>query len=108
MQVHRLQSDGQPPTEAALRRKLEQLGYAVNRYVYPPGTYFGPHHHSVDKIDAVVSGQFRIAMGGDSVVLGPGEYVYVPKGIEHEAEVIGEADVLSLDAVRRTGKWERS
>ena len=107
MNVQRLKSEEGVPTEVALRRKLEQLGYAVNRYVYPQGTSFGVHSHTVDKIDAVVSGAFRITMGGESVVLGPGEYVYVPKGIEHEAEVVGDSPVLSLDGVRRTGKWER-
>ena len=90
-----------------MRRKLEQLGYAVNRYFYPEGTYFGPHSHTVDKIDAVVSGSFRITMGGESVVLGPGEYLFVPKGIEHEAEVIGDGAVLSLDGVRQSMNSKR-
>ncbi len=107
MNVQHLRNGDAAPTEAALRRKLEQLGYAVNRYVYPPGTHFPPHTHSVDKIDAVVSGEFRITMGGESVVLQAGDYVFVPKGIEHEAEVVGDTAVLSLDAVRHTGKWER-
>jgi len=107
MNVQRLKSEDGTPTEAALRRKLEQLGYAVNRYFYPEGTYFGPHSHAVDKIDAVVSGSFRITMGGESVVLGPGEYVFVPKGIEHEAEVVGESAVLSLDGVRNSVTRQR-
>ena len=107
MNVQRVKNGDAPPTEAALRRKLEQLGYMVNRYVYPAGTHFEMHTHSVDKIDAVVSGEFKITMGGESVVLSAGEYVYVPKGIEHEAEVVGDEPVLSLDAVRHTGKWER-
>lgn len=45
-------------SEDSLRRKLEARGYQVTRYVYPPGTVFPPHTHSVDKIDAVVSGRF--------------------------------------------------
>ncbi len=107
MNVQQLKNGGGgPPSEAELRRKLEQLGYAVNRYVYLPGTHFPPHSHSVDKIDAVVSGEFRITMGGESVVLTAGEYVFIPKNIEHEAEVVGDVAVLSLDAVRH-GKWER-
>jgi quercetin dioxygenase-like cupin family protein len=104
MNVQRLKTEVGQPTEAALRRRLEQLGYAVNRYFYPAGTYFAPHTHAVDKIDAVVSGEFRITMGGESVTLGPGEYVFVPKGIEHEAEVVGEIAVLSLDGMRQTRK----
>jgi quercetin dioxygenase-like cupin family protein len=46
-------------------------------------------------------------MGGESVVLGPGEYVFVPKGIEHEAEVVGDGAVLSLDGVRNSVTRQR-
>jgi len=90
-----------PLNEPTLRKKLERLGYRVSRYVYPPGTYFATHTHEVDKMDAVLSGQFRITMGGKSVVLGPGDAVEVPLGAEHSAEVIGDETVVSLDAVKR-------
>jgi len=93
-------TDG-PLSEAALARKLEKLGYAVNSYVYSPGTYFAPHTHGVDKMDAVVSGRFRITMGADSVVLGPGEAIAVPAGTEHSAEVVVAEPVVSLDGIRR-------
>lgn len=87
-------------TEGALRAKLEQLGYRVSRYTYPPGTYFATHTHAVHKIDAVVSGQLRIVMGKDTVALKPGDWIHVPSGVEHSAEVSGDEAVVSLDAVR--------
>lgn len=93
------ENDG-PLNEPALRNKLERLGYRVSRYVYPPGTYFATHTHEVDKMDAVLSGRFRITMGGKSVVLGPGDAVEVPRGAGHSAEVIGNETVVSLDAVK--------
>jgi quercetin dioxygenase-like cupin family protein len=101
MQVERWNSkrDG-PVNEQALRRRLERLGYSVGRYVYPPGTWFGPHTHAVEKIDAVISGRFRISMGKDAVVLEAGDYVVVPHGAEHSAAVVGEHPVVSLDAVK--------
>ena len=89
-----------PLEEAALRRKLEGLGYRVSRYVYPPGTSFPMHTHAVDKIDGVVSGRFRIVLEGAEVVLEPGDAVEVPRGARHSAEVVGDAPVVSLDAVR--------
>jgi quercetin dioxygenase-like cupin family protein len=89
-----------PLSESALRRKLENMGYKVSRYVYSPGTYFPTHTHEVDKVDAVLSGQFRITMEGKSVVLSPGDAVQVPRGAEHSAEVMGEDPVVSLDAVK--------
>lgn len=87
-------------SEPALRRKLEKLGYSVCRYTYPPGTHFPPHTHSQDKMDAVLSGRFRIRMGGHEVVLEAGDAVHVPQGAEHSAEVVGSQPVVSLDAVK--------
>jgi|SRR5215831_12988470 quercetin dioxygenase-like cupin family protein len=87
-------------SEAGLRRKLEKLGYSVSRYVYAPGTRFPEHSHEVEKVDAVLSGRFRITMGTDSVILGPGDTVVVPLGELHSAEVVGEQAVVSLDATK--------
>ena len=89
-----------PLTEAALARKIASMGYRVDVYVYPPGTRFPPHTHDVDKVDAVLSGRFRISLGGRSVELTPGDWVEVPAGAEHSAEVVGDSPVVSMDAVR--------
>lgn len=87
-------------SEAALRRKLQTLGYSVTRYIYDPGTVFPPHAHGQEKMDAVVSGRFRIRMGGEEAVLAAGDAVLVPRGVEHSAEVVGSEPVVSLDAVK--------
>lgn len=93
------QQDG-PLSEQALAEKLRALGYRVQRYVYPPGTYFPTHTHSVDKIDAVLSGAFRLVLEGQTVELRAGDWVEVPRDAPHSAEVIGPASVISLDAER--------
>lgn len=87
------------PTEAALRAKLEALGYPATRWVYPPGTVFETHTHDVDKIDAVVSGTFAITMHGQTAILGAGDAVRVPRGAPHRAEVVGDEPVISLDGI---------
>ncbi len=87
-------------SEDALRRKLEARGYRVSRYMYPPGTVFPEHAHEVDKIDAVLSGRFRMTQGGRSVVLEAGDCLAVPRGPRHCAEVVGAQPVVSLDATR--------
>ncbi|MGE0405556.1 MAG: cupin domain-containing protein [Candidatus Korobacteraceae bacterium] len=83
-----------------MQKKLEVLGYRVSAHTYSPGTYFPPHTHGMDKIDAVLSGSFRIGMGKESVVLQAGDWIHVPCNAEHEAEVIGNEPVVSLDAVK--------
>jgi quercetin dioxygenase-like cupin family protein len=94
------EEDG-PPDEVALRREIERRGYRVSRYVYRPGTRFPDHTHDVDKIDAVVSGRFRITVADEAIVLGPGDRLAVPRGTVHSAEVVGDEPVVSLDAVRK-------
>jgi quercetin dioxygenase-like cupin family protein len=103
MAVHRWNAalDGQF-SESALRRKLEAQGYRVARYVYEPGTVFPDHKHGVDKIDAVISGKFRLVIGGHVAMLGAGEWVEVPSGVTHNATVIGDEPVVPLDAVKST------
>ncbi len=80
--------------------KLESLGYEVALYVYRPGTVFPDHDHAIDKIDAVVSGRFRMTVEGRSVVLEAGDWIEVPRGTVHSAEVVGRDPVVSLDATR--------
>ena len=87
-------------TEDKLYAKLVARGYRVARYVYPPGTYFPDHDHPVDKIDAVISGRFRMTMWGQSVILEAGDWIEVPQGVTHSAEVVGLDPVVSLDAVK--------
>jgi quercetin dioxygenase-like cupin family protein len=89
-----------PLSEAALRRTLEKAGYRVAKYIYPPGTHFPEHTHDVDKIDAVVSGCFRLVIEGRSFDLRAGDRIAVPKRIRHSASVVGDEPVVSLDAVK--------
>jgi quercetin dioxygenase-like cupin family protein len=89
-------------TEAALRKCIEDRGFVVTRYVYPPGTRFAAHSHGSDKIDAVLSGRFRLGLGTRDVVLEAGDRLFVPAGVVHTAEVVGDEAVVSLDAVRAT------
>lgn len=94
-----VERDG-PLSETALRQKLQRRGYHVSRYVYPPGTYFPDHSHGVDKIDAVLSGRFRMKIGSDEVILEAGDCLTVPCGVVHSAEVVGNEPVISLDATK--------
>lgn len=98
--LRRWDEDGDEPTEARLRGMLEERGFRVSRHVYPPGTSFGRHTHDVDKIDAVVSGRFRMTAPGVDAVLEAGDWLEVPRGTPHTAAVVGGEPVVSLDAKR--------
>ncbi|WP_447599119.1 cupin domain-containing protein [Nitrospira sp. Nam80] len=87
-------------TEAALKRKIECLGYSVTRYVYQAGVYFPDHSHGVDKMDAVISGRFRMVVEGQEIVLEARDMLAVSAGVVHSAQVVGDEPVVSLDGVR--------
>ena len=87
-------------SEANMRRRLDEQGYRVSRYDYPPGTYFSEHTHDVDKKDTVLAGRLKIISGGFEITLAPGDMVEIPAGAPHTAEVVGSETVVSLDATR--------
>jgi len=89
-----------PLTGPAMHQWLAAKGYVVTCYSYSPGTVFAAHRHQTDKIDAVLSGCFRIQIQGEVIDLGAGDWVSVPRGVLHSAAVVGDAVVVSLDAVR--------
>ena len=83
-----------------MRDKLENRGFLVSLYVYPPGTYFPDHTHDIDKIDGVLSGRFRVTVLGESFILEAGDSIAIPSGAVHSAEVIGDEAVVNFDATR--------
>jgi quercetin dioxygenase-like cupin family protein len=87
-------------SEAAMRKRLEDEGYDVSRYVYPPGTYFPEHTHGVDKKDSVLRGRLKIGAEGKEYVLEAGAVIEIPAGTPHTAEVVGGEAVVSFDATR--------
>lgn len=108
MRVERWDAEWDGPlSEKALWQELEERGYRVTRYVYAPGTSFPEHTHAIDKIDAVVSGRFRMTMEGEAAVLEAGDCLAVPRGAVHSAEVLGDEPVVSLDAIKEESSRSR-
>jgi quercetin dioxygenase-like cupin family protein len=92
-------SDG-PLTEKRMMVLLEAEGYEVAVYSYREGTVFPEHEHAPEKCDAVLEGVLRIAAGGVTYDLKPGDRLYLPAGTRHTAEVVGRKTVLSLDGTK--------
>lgn len=89
-----------PLTERTMEQRLAQEGYSVSKYHYPPGTYFPPHTHAVDKKDTVLRGRLKIGWEGGAVILERGDMIEIPAGTSHSAEVVGPETVVSLDATK--------
>ena len=68
----------------------------VGRYRFAPGTGSKPHKHPEEQVINVLSGKFRVRIGNEERVLGPGEAALVPANIEHEARAMdSEVEIIS-------------
>lgn len=69
------------------------------------GVFPWHHHEHEDELFLVVRGQFRVEFRERIVTLNPGEFLIVPRGLEHRTAADEEAEVLIFEpaAVRNTG-----
>ncbi len=55
------------------------------------------HHEHEDEMFMVWRGRFRVEFRDRIVDMGPGEFVVVPRGVEHRTAADGEAEVLIFE-----------
>src|SRR5688500_14749163 len=69
------------------------------------GTFVWHHHEHEDEMFLGVRGQFRVEFRDRSVEIAPGEFIIVPRGMEHRTVADDEAEVLIFEpaAMRDTG-----
>jgi quercetin dioxygenase-like cupin family protein len=91
----------EPPTEAAIRRILQQEGLQPYRWSNDPGDVYSAHVHSYHKVIYVVAGSitFGLPDEGQAVTLRPGDRLELPPGMVHDAGV-GPDGVVCLEAHR--------
>jgi quercetin dioxygenase-like cupin family protein len=73
------------PTEAALRRRLQEEGFRVWAWTDAPGTRYAPHTHDHDESLWCVAGEITFGAEGQSLRLGPGDRLMLPRGTVHTA-----------------------
>jgi quercetin dioxygenase-like cupin family protein len=61
-----------------------------------PGHVPNPHSHPHEQIVYVLSGELRFVVGDDEAIVGPGDMLVVPPGVEHYAETIGTEPAVDL------------
>ena len=69
------------------------------------GTFVWHRHDHEDELFLGVSGRFRLEFRDRAVEVGPGEFIIVPRGVEHRTVADEEAAVLIFEpaATRNTG-----
>lgn len=61
------------------------------------GEFTWHHHENEDELFLVIQGQMAIEFRDRTVTLNPGEFIIVPKGVEHKPVAVEEARILLLE-----------
>ena len=69
------------------------------------GTFVWHQHETEDELFLGIEGRFTVEFRDRSVDVGPGEFLIVPRGVEHRTVAVAEAHVLVFEpaATRNTG-----
>ncbi|WP_200949536.1 cupin domain-containing protein [Leifsonia sp. Root227] len=62
------------------------------------GEFTWHHHANEDEMFLLVSGRLRVDLEDGQVELHPGEFVIVPKGVEHRPVALPTAEVLLFES----------
>ena len=71
--------------------------YSLTHHLSPPGHATPYHlHHEEDEAFWVLEGEFTFICDGKKTVLGPGGYIFLPRGIPHGIRCTGSAPAAFL------------
>jgi quercetin dioxygenase-like cupin family protein len=71
--------------------------YSMVYQVAPPGHATPYHlHHSEDEAFYILDGEFTFICDGAKTILGPGGYIFLPRGIPHGIRVSSDAPATML------------
>ena len=78
-------------------RIVGDVNDAYVKLVKCQGEFVSHHHEAEDELFLVVKGSLTIKLRDRAIRLGEGEFVVIPRGVEHQPVAVEEAHVLLLE-----------
>ncbi|MFA6505344.1 MAG: cupin domain-containing protein [Treponemataceae bacterium] len=67
----------------------------IVEYHFPANKTFPPHKHDIhEQMGYLVSGKMEFTVGGETKLLGPGDYYHAQIGVQHNTRTLDEPAVL--------------
>jgi quercetin dioxygenase-like cupin family protein len=82
--------DGIGTTRQVLIGPDEGPNFAMRRFVMEPGGSIPAHTNSVEHEQYVLRGRARVGLGNDVLEAKTGDAIFIPAGVPHWYEVIGD------------------
>ena len=70
--------------------------FAMRRFVMEPGGGMPLHTNQVQHEQYVLQGRARVHIGGDEIEVSADDIVYIPAGVPHSYQSIGDEDFVFL------------
>ena len=64
---------------------------------FEPGSIYPLHSHPYEQVSVVVQGRLRLSVGNETRDVGPGDMWFVPAGMPHGGEILGDEPVIFID-----------
>jgi mannose-6-phosphate isomerase-like protein (cupin superfamily) len=89
-------------------RIAAQLNGQAVKLVKLSGEFVWHHHEEEDELFLVIRGSLRMCFRDREVVVHPGEFIVVPRGVEHKPVADEEVEVMLFEPLetRNTGNLE--
>ena len=86
-------------------RLVGQVNGCAIKLVRISGEFVWHHHAEEDEMFLVISGRLRMRFRDGEQVVGPGEFIIVPRGVEHLPIAEGETQIMLVgpDTTLNTG-----
>jgi diguanylate cyclase (GGDEF)-like protein len=95
------QAEGQL-NEQAMMQKLLVWGYETEKTILPAGTSLPDQVSEDELVVSILTGELKITIEGHSMIIQPGDCIFVPPSMAMHLDVVGDQPVVKFTATRTT------